>query len=137
MNWVQITIVSLFLWGFWAFFAKLAGSEIPWNQAIVFSAVGTVITAGMVYGVMRPSLTLAKAGSVYALISGLLAGIGLILFYTAFSMGGPASLIVPITGLYPAIAVIVSRIVLREPLTKFHILGLILALVAILLLTKE
>jgi uncharacterized membrane protein len=44
--------------------------------------------------------------------------------------------VVPLTALYPAIAVVLSRIFLQEALTLRHLAGLALALAAAWLLSK-
>lgn len=61
--------------------------------------------------------------------------VGLLLFFEALARG-PAMVVVPLTALYPAVAVVLSRIFLQEALTLRHLAGLALALAAVWLLSK-
>ena len=45
-------------------------------------------------------------------------------------------MVVPLTALYPAVAVVLSRIFLQEALTLQHLAGLVLALAAVWLLSQ-
>ncbi len=60
--------------------------------------------------------------------------VGLLLFLEALSKG-PATVVVPLTALYPAVTVVLSRLFLKEALTWRHLVGLALALAAAWLLS--
>ena len=67
--------------------------------------------------------------------AGLAMALGLLFFFEALGRG-PATVVVPLTALYPAITVLLSRVFLQEPLTLRHLAGLALALAAAWLLSK-
>ena len=52
-------------------------------------------------------------------------------------MGGQASIVVPVTALFPLVTVILALTLLRERLGRAQLAGLALALVAIYLLSME
>ena len=67
--------------------------------------------------------------------SGLAAGVASVLFYVAIRKG-PASVVMPLTGMYIMIPALLGFIFLKEPLTLAHVLGLVCAGLAVLLLTR-
>lgn len=69
------------------------------------------------------------------LISGTLAGLATIFFYLAMSRG-PASVVIPLTGMYIIIPVLLGYLILKEPVNIKHIIGFTCALLAILLLSN-
>jgi len=70
-----------------------------------------------------------------ALGAGLALAVGLLFFFEALARGS-ATVVAPLTALYPAVAVVLSRIFLREALTLRHPAGLALAMAAVWLLSK-
>jgi uncharacterized membrane protein len=66
---------------------------------------------------------------------GILAALGSLAFFGAMK-AGQASLIAPVTSLYPALTVVLAVLVLRERLNKVQIVGLLLALVSIVILSQ-
>ena len=67
--------------------------------------------------------------------AGLAMAVGLLFFFEALGRGS-AAVVVPLTALYPAITVLLSRIFLQEALTLRHLVGLALALAAAWLLVQ-
>jgi len=57
-------------------------------------------------------------------------------FVFALSSGGKASIVVPMTALYPVITIVLSVAILREQITPVHGAGVALALVAVVLLSR-
>ena len=70
-----------------------------------------------------------------AVASGLAAGVASVLFYVAIRKG-PASAVMPLTGMYILIPSLLGFVFLKEPLKVSHILGLIYAGLAVLFLTR-
>ncbi|MEQ9349589.1 MAG: EamA family transporter, partial [Alphaproteobacteria bacterium] len=73
--------------------------------------------------------------NVWGVLSGLGLALGLLLFYLALELG-KAAVIVPLTALYPVVAVLLSVLFLGERLTWVQWSGLVLALAGILLLVS-
>jgi len=92
---------------------------------------------------MLPIAAFALAGgaarwarpSTLAVLSGLAAGVASVLFYVAIRRG-PASVVMPVTGMYILIPALLGYVVLKEPVTVPHALGLVCAGLAVFLLTR-
>jgi uncharacterized membrane protein len=61
--------------------------------------------------------------------------VGLLFFFEALGRG-PVAVVVPLTALYPVVAVVLSRVFLQEALTLRHLAGLALAMAAVWLLSE-
>ena len=70
------------------------------------------------------------------LFVGLCGSISYICMFTAFKLGGEGSVFFPIRGLSVVVAVVLSFILFREPMTWNRVLGLILGSSAIFLLSR-
>jgi uncharacterized membrane protein len=70
-----------------------------------------------------------------ALGAGLAYGLALVFFFVALRRG-PASVVVPLSGMYILIPALPGFIFLKEPLTVTHILGLVCAGLAVFFLTR-
>ncbi|MGP3667711.1 MAG: EamA family transporter [Candidatus Bathyarchaeota archaeon] len=135
MNWLILTILTVLFWGFWAFLIKLASEQLGWLQVfIIINTVYLAVTLAL-YLWFKPQLTIPLSPLICIVTAGLLGSIGTILFYTALQVG-KASLIVPVTALYPVVTVALSLLILHETVTFKQILGIILAMLAILLISS-
>ena len=80
----------------------------------------------------------AKSGlrmPLLALPAGLLAGVATLCFYLAMHRG-PASVVVPLTGMYILVPALLGFVLLREPVTVFRVLGLVCAGLAVFFLSR-
>lgn len=75
------------------------------------------------------------AGVFWAFLTGILGGIGNIFFFQAMIAGGKASVVAPVTALFPMITVLLALAFLHERLGGRQWIGLALAFVAIYLLS--
>lgn len=75
------------------------------------------------------------AGVFWAFLTGILGGVGNIFFFQAMVAGGKASVVAPVTALFPMITVLLAMSFLHERLGGRQWLGLALAFVAIYLLS--
>lgn len=71
-----------------------------------------------------------------ALFVGLCGSISYICMFTAFKLGGEGSILFPIRGLSVVVAVVLSAILFREPMTWNRVMGVILGSGAIFLLLR-
>ena len=76
----------------------------------------------------------------FSVTLGLIGGtLGCIAFYTAFtalSKGGQGSIVFPITSLQVVIAVVLSYLIFKEPITLTKLSGLGFSIIALVLLTR-
>ena len=135
MNWLGFSLLALGLWGAWGFLGKVASQHLPAQQVYLLAVSGHLAVVGyLLVGGLGP-VSWQPGGVGAALGAGLAMAVGLLLFFEALARG-PATVVVPLTALYPAVAVVLSRIFLQEALTLRHLAGLALALAAVWLLSE-
>jgi len=133
VGWLQLSLTTLILWGLWGFFAKIVLDSMNWKSLFVFSTVASIILTAIFIVFAKPSLAL-NAQSCFAMLVGAM-GIGASLtFYYALEQG-KVSVVVPLTAMYPIVTVILAMVVLREKLSPVQGVGVILAIVAVLLIS--
>ncbi|AEB08030.1 EamA family transporter [Desulfobacca acetoxidans] len=134
-GWLFYSVLALIFWGFWGIFNKIASSHLPcwaifWVELFVYLIVGVFI-----WGLLRTPVAWTLPGLAAAIAAGFSGGLALFFFLKALSLG-PATVVVPLTSLYPLITVVLGAILLQESLTLRHLAGIILAAGAVWLLSK-
>jgi bacterial/archaeal transporter family protein len=134
-GWFWYSIAASLCWTAWAFTARLGSKEIPPTTMQFVSAFGFLLVGLVMLAVQRPQLKKNLRGNSFALISGVLLGLGGIALYGAYRAGDNASVVTATTSLYPVATVLLAVTFLRERLNKLQLLGVCFAVAAILLLT--
>jgi transporter family protein len=134
--WLLYSLLTLVLWGFWGFMGKASSQHIPDRTLLLLGSLGFALTFPLVYVLFPRDLRFNVRSIHYysALFSGLFAGIGVIFFYRALTMGD-ASKVVAFTAMYPLITVILSLIFLHESITIYRAIGIMCALAAAVFLS--
>ncbi len=135
MNWLGLSLLALGLWGVWGFLGKVASQYLPSQQVYLLAVSGHLAVVGYLLVGGLGAMSWQPWGVGAALGAGLAMALGSLFFFEALGRG-PATVVVPLTALYPAITVLLSRVILEEPLTLRHLVGLVLALAAAWLLSK-
>ncbi len=134
--WLVYSLLTIVLWGVWAAISKAISGDINAYMNQVLFALGLLPVMAVVY--RFPSLSGGsnrKKGFFYAFITGILGGTGNIAFFKSLMSGGKASVVVPATSLSPVVTVLMGYVVLKERLTASQKVGLLLAMIAIYLLS--
>lgn len=134
--WLVYSILTILLWGVWGATSKAVANDIDAYMNQVLFTIGLIPLLLLV--IRSPHLAGGKSrgrGISYALITGILGGTGNILFFTSLTMGGRAAVVVPMTSLAPLATVILAFLVLRERISASQVAGLVVAFVAIYLLS--
>ena len=139
-KWLLWSLITIVLWGTWGLVSKVAstGMDAYVNQLLY--------TAGLTPLLVFVALTVRKRGSqdprenraigvFWAFFTGILGGVGNFFFFQAMVVGGKASVIAPVTALFPMITVLLALSFLHERLGRVQWVGLALAFVAIYLLS--
>lgn len=134
-DWFLYAVISLFLWGLWGVFSKIANLYLPSWVIFVTEALVYVVVGSLVWSLQRFALPWSLPGLAAALAAGLCGGGGLFFFLKALA-NGPAAVVVPLTSLYPLITVVVGVTFLAETLTLRHLLGILAASLAVWLLSN-
>jgi transporter family protein len=134
-TWFWYSVAASLCWTGWAFTARLGSEEIPPATMQFVSAFGFLAVALAMVGISKPQLKVNLRGNTYALVSGILLGLGGIALYGAYRAGDNAAVVTATTSLYPVGTVILAVTFLREKLNKLQLLGVCFAVAAILMLS--
>jgi len=126
-KWFWYSVLSVFGMGGWTLLAKLGTAEISAQTMQFLYPFGWVPVALTCLWVRRFRLEKSVRGILYGVAIGVLGGIGGLAFFAACRTGGSTSAIAAATGMYPLITVVLAVLILREKLTRLHILGLFFA----------
>ena len=133
-RWLLWTAAAVVSWGVWAVLAKVIGGGLTGAQSQVLSTVGMVpvilILARSKDLTIRPG---GRRGVYYALVAGIVSGLGNVPYYDLFGRGGTAATAVSLTALYPVVTIFLAAAFLAERVNRVQGVGLVLALVAIYL----
>lgn len=135
MNWLEFSLIAVGLWGLWGFLSKVAALKLPTGAVYLLAITGHLAVIGYLAATGGAAIPWQAAGVAAALGAGLCMAFGLLFFFKALA-GGAASVVVPLTALYPLVTVILSRTLLRESFTLRQLAGVVLALAAVWLLSK-
>jgi transporter family protein len=137
MNVLLGIILAIFGWGIRMFLTKLSSNRI--GQVAVFWDILSYSIVVIIYSLIvfkAPNVfNVDRKGILIGVLTGVFGAAGLIGFYYLVSKA-EVSTIVPIISLYPAIAIILGLVFLRESITVTKVLGIIFSLVAIYLLNR-
>ena len=132
-RWFWYSILCVLCWGGWALLSKLGSREIPPETMQFLFTVGAVPVGIALLMARRFKLEKSKKGISFAVLNGILSGIGGLTLFAAYHTNGNTSLITVATSLYPTITVVLAVLILRERLSATQALGLLFAGVAIVL----
>ena len=131
--------LTILLWGCWGFWGKLALDKHMAPTSVFLAEVGTSAVCGVLVLLLlwrkHDVASLTTSWNVFGVASGTGLALGLFCYYFALETS-QASILVPLTAIYPAVSVVLSYALLRERPQVSQWVGLLLVLVgAILLLT--
>ncbi len=136
-EWVVYSALALLVWGVWAFLPKVALSCLEPKTAFTFEVIGGALTGLIAFLIFRPELGGAEIrGIIPALVTGMLGYVGLICFMYAIR-GGKICIVAPLTALYPVVTLALAMIFLKERINIVQFAGIILACVAVVLISYE
>lgn len=133
MDYRVLSFLSLVGWGTWGFLSKLlAGRGCSAGLVAFWAGIGGLVPVAAFVVVTRNLHWRSEIP--LALLAGLLAGFASVCFYVALSRG-PASVVVPLSGMYIVISAVLGYLFLQEPLTWKHLIGLGCGALAVVLLS--
>jgi transporter family protein len=132
--WLFHAFACIFWWGIWGFLAKIGSdSSTPLQLQILF-------TIGMAPVVLFALLKLGfrlktnKSGAIYGIACGLFSGLGMLAYYASMQRG-KASIVGPVTALFPLLTIFLAFLFLKEKVNRIQAIGMVLALCAIAILS--
>ena len=136
MNYLPLALITMVGLGVHYFLAKLISPHIS-SPVIAFlgGAVYFPVVLGYIYFTKTPIMPEQKIYVLYAILIAIPMAIGVLTLYLAIDRG-PVSVVMPIYGLNAMVAALLGIIVLHELVTIPKIVGMVLAVIAIVLLSR-
>jgi len=137
--WLFWSLVTIVLWGTWGLVSKIAsdGVDAYMNQLLFTVGIAPLlifVSWKVRKGVAGENREGRNRGIFWAFLTGILGGAGNMAYFEAMVKGGKASVVTPVTALFPMVTVLLALIFLKERLGRLQWIGLGLAFVAIYLL---
>jgi len=129
-HWILFTLLSLLCYGFWGYFGNLTAKYTNAYSALFFSSIGTFAAGLICLSLLHFQPAFSAKGTMYGMLTGLATGVGTLFFIAALRSGSTAPTVF-ITALYPVVTLLLCVFLLNEHLTLKHVIGMVLALMAI------
>ncbi len=136
--WLLYALAAAACWGVWGVLAKGPSRELSgWMTQMLFtfalipSAILAACSKQVRTGTDKPR------GLAWGFVSGLLAAAGNIAFYLALENGADTAIATPLTNIYPLVTIFIAWLWFKERLNAVQLLGIAIAVVAIVLLSGE
>ena len=133
-RWLVYCLIADLLWGVWGIVPKEKSAAMSDGVMQIISMLGLIPVALLF--LLSPNLrsgTRHKKGIVYAVATGLCGGAANFCILRALGTGGDASAVLPLTGVFPLVTLILAVLFLRERPNKIQITGVLVAIVAVAL----
>ena len=135
-SWIYYAIAAALFWGVWGVVAKLISEDVnPFANHVLFT-IGMLLTFPLIVNKIRKEKPNTK-GIIWGLVSGILAVIGNVAVFQAFSEGGLAAIVIPLTNLYPLVTILIALLIFKEKLNIINGVGILLAIPAVIMLSGQ
>lgn len=132
--WLWYSMLTLIAWGVVGLLQKLSTNRISAESSLIWLVVGFLLLEPLFY----PGAVVfhySKVNLTYAVLSGLLNALGAWALFAALKNGGKASIVSPLTALYPVVVIALVPLILHESVTPLQWVGVLCALIAVILLS--
>jgi transporter family protein len=133
-SWLLPAAVVLLTWGIVGLLQKLSTNYLSAETALIWLVVGYFLLPWLyparsvfAYSTRNLLLTMLSAG---------LNTLGAWALLAAMKNGGKASIVVPLTALYPIVVLLLGPLILKETITRLQGVGVLCALVSVFLLSS-
>jgi drug/metabolite transporter (DMT)-like permease len=135
--WLVYAMITTVLWGVWGAFIEIPEKAgFPATLGYIVWALTMIPVAIIALILIKWKLDHGRRSILLGMSAGLLGCGGQLILFQCLRMG-PAYIVFPIISLYPVVTIILSVLVLKEKASKRSWIGIILALIAILLLSYQ
>jgi transporter family protein len=135
--WVWLAMIALVFWGVTGITQKLSTNSVSSGMSFLWFALAFPCISLAIW----PFLTSDWPGNLGVLalmaLGGLLNGLGAWTSFAALESGGKASIVIPLVYVYPLVTVAGAWLLLGERIGVRQALGVILAVIAVVLLSRE
>lgn len=136
-GWLIFATIALLFWGITGVTQKLSTNIISTKLSFLWFGVAMLVLALVVVPLVRWPWQLDARDFWLAVGGGALNSLGAYTSFAALEKGGKASIVIPICYLYPLVTIALAILFLHETLTRREWAGIVLAIIAAILLSKE
>jgi drug/metabolite transporter (DMT)-like permease len=135
--WIGFSFLTLFLWGFTGVMQRLSSNYVCAEISLLGFTTAFLTISMFLPFTQKLAWDFPARQWAYAIAGGALNSLGTLASFVAFRHGGKAAIVTPLVALYPMLTVLLAVAVLREKIGWREVIGIILALVAALALSRE
>jgi len=137
-KWLLYALATFFIFGVWAVLPKATNPQLSPLTMHLLATLGVVPMAGLFLTSrdLRIGANLPR-GIAYAFVTGVFGNAGNIALLEALKHGGGASIVYPLTGMFPLVTLILARFWLKERPNFIQGTGIVFSLVAIYLFSTS
>jgi len=126
---------TMFAWGFWIVFGNVASNTIDPEMAAFVSYLTAAVATGLFVLVSDASLAVTNRGLAFSVAAGVAAAIGVVSTFVGVTVGS-TTVVSTIGGMYFVTAAVIGIAALGDPLTLNKVVGIGLAVLAILVVNR-
>jgi transporter family protein len=128
--WFWFVVVTLLCFGVVGLLQKLATNYISAESSLIWLVVGFLLLEPILYP-GKVLFSYSRWNLMWALLSGVLNALGALALFAALKSGGKASIVAPLTALYPLVVIVLVPFVLHESITRLQMGGIVCTLIAV------
>ena len=132
--WLWYSLLTLITWGVVGILQKLSTNYISAESSLIWLVVGFLLLEPFFYP-GSAVLHYSKVNLTYAVLSGLLNALGAWALFAALKSGGKASIVAPLTALYPVVVIVLVPLILHESVSRLQWTGVACSLIAVVMLS--
>lgn len=136
-EWIRYALIPLVLWGVTLLLQKMATDRISGKWAAFWFLVAFIPLAVWVILTQPLPDQISPRAWCVAIAMGFALGFGNLTIMWALSSGGKASIVAPLSGLYPLVSLPIAILLLGERLNAREIAGVACAMIAVYLLSTQ
>jgi len=139
MNWIIPTILATVLFGSWGIMVKYAAGKLDTVSFSFFNTLSSLIMIAIIFAYFwfsKSTIQITQEGLYISLIAGIIAVLAVLTEATAYHIGSLSTLSPMIAAGVAAITVIGGIVLFKETVTPKVVVGILLAIVAIYLLSS-
>jgi transporter family protein len=133
-RWFAYSVLCFCWWGVFGFLSKIGSTRVLPEQMLVLFILGMLPPVLAAYFCDGVGIETDRLGAICGVLIGLLGGLGELAYFAAMRVG-KASVVGPLTSLFPLLTVLLAILFLKERISAVQATGVLLALVSIFVLS--
>jgi transporter family protein len=132
--WLLYVFVVLITWGVVGLLQKLSTNYLSAESSLIWLVAGYLLLLPFFYS-GSSMFHYSGWNLTWAILSGALNTLGVWALFAALKSGGKASIVAPLTALYPLVVIALVPFVLHESITRLQMGGIVCTLIAVVCLS--